>query len=187
VTRDPYDVPFALRALDSPAPDVSRAEVVGVERRIGTERVLGSERAERAPATRSTPVSDSLYSNLSQSLEQAKRGVPLNKMRPRRDESIEPGRLRRAIKRLPFVEQVGPRQFRVKGNDEPWYAVDLDVEPPCYCKDRENRGVQCLHELACRLRLFEPQAVKAMADLIEMDERNAKELRKSRRKKVANG
>lgn len=103
---------------------------------------------------------------------------------PRRDEAIEPGRLRRAVALLPFVEQIGPRDFRVKGNDEPQYHVSLDTNPPCYCRDAEMRGMQCKHEICCRLRLREPQVVQALGDLLLQQEKNLKEaMRRTRRRK----
>jgi hypothetical protein len=128
--------------------------------------------------------SDSLLRDLQQSVEQTKKGVPLNKVR--RDESIEPGRLRRAVALLPFVQQIGPKDFRVKGNDEPQYHVALETNPPCYCRDAEMRGVQCKHELCCRLWLREPQVVQALGDMLLQQEKNLKEaLRRTRRRKIA--
>jgi hypothetical protein len=61
----------------------------------------------------------------------------------------EPGRLRRGAARA--VKKIGPRQYRVAGNEQPYYDVSLDTDPPCYCKDAEYHGRGCCHELAARL------------------------------------
>ena len=65
------------------------------------------------------------------------------------DGSYEPGRLRRGAARA--VKKVGPRQYRVRGNHEPYWDVNLDLDTPCCCPDAQFHGRGCLHELAARL------------------------------------
>jgi hypothetical protein len=49
------------------------------------------------------------------------------------------------------VKRVGEGKFRVRGQHEPYYHVDLTADVPCYCKDSEFHGRGCKHELAARL------------------------------------
>lgn len=90
----------------------------------------------------------------------------------------EPGRLARA-KDL-AIEKVGPRQYRVRGQDEPFYMVDLDVDPPCYCADQENRGKQiggkCKHVLAALLQEHNPALMQALGESLLRQEQNLEEL-----------
>lgn len=69
------------------------------------------------------------------------------------ERSIDETRLLRAMRLLPFVERLGPMQFKVPGHHEPHYYVDLSQDPPCLCCDMEfagRQGHQCKHTLACR-------------------------------------
>lgn len=91
----------------------------------------------------------------------------------------EPGRLERA--RSLAITKTGPgRQYRVKGQDEPWYDVDLDVDPPCYCADQENRGKQiggkCKHVLAALLQERHPALLQALGESLLRQEQNLEEL-----------
>lgn len=89
------------------------------------------------------------------------------------ERAYSPDRLRRAwhLVRSGRVKQVGPRQFRVAGNVEPEYAVDLDEDPPCYCRDMEHRGGRirqnCKHVLACRLALLDGGLLDVIAASLE--------------------
>lgn len=84
-----------------------------------------------------------------------------------------PDRLARAwqLVKSGRVERLGGGQFRVAGNDEPEYFVDLSVDPPCYCADQNYRGGstnhQCKHSLAGRLAMLEPALLQVIADTIE--------------------
>lgn len=63
--------------------------------------------------------------------------------------AVCPTRLGKAATR-PSV-QLGPNQFRVKGNERPYYDVNLDLDVPCDCNDAQFHGRGCLHELRARL------------------------------------
>jgi hypothetical protein len=61
------------------------------------------------------------------------------------------------------VEQVGHRQFRVAGNEEPVYDVALDGDPPCYCLDSYYGGTRrCKHFLASAIVAKDEQFVNAV-------------------------
>jgi hypothetical protein len=67
--------------------------------------------------------------------------------------AFDPKRLWRAAGLLAGVRRLGPRQYAVQGRAEE-YPVDLDGDPPCYCRDAEHRGHDrnpCKHQLAARL------------------------------------
>jgi hypothetical protein len=76
----------------------------------------------------------------------------------------EPGRLRRASTRA--VKKLGPRQYRVRGNHEPFWDVNLDLDTPCTCPDAEFHGRGCLHELAARLHDGDMALVQALGDML---------------------
>lgn len=80
--------------------------------------------------------------------------------------TFENGRLARAWQRIKAggVDKLGPRQFQVQGNEEPSYFVDLDADPPCYCKDSEYHGRGCLHELAALLAAHDPMFLNVVAE-----------------------
>jgi hypothetical protein len=68
----------------------------------------------------------------------------------RHEHPVDPARLRRAA--LLAVRRVGPEEYEVQGQDEPFYYVSLAGDPPCYCADSANRpSVQCKHFLSARL------------------------------------
>jgi hypothetical protein len=52
-------------------------------------------------------------------------------------EAYRADRLRRAwlLIKAGGVERRGGTRYRVAGNDESSYDVDLSVDPPCYCAD----------------------------------------------------
>lgn len=93
------------------------------------------------------------------------------------ERAYSPDRLRRAwqLVRSGRVQQVGQRQFRVAGNVEPEYAVDLDEDPPCYCRDMEHRGGKirqnCKHVLSARLALLDAGLLNVIAESLEFTER----------------
>lgn len=84
-----------------------------------------------------------------------------------------PDRLRRAWELVTSgrVERIGPRQYKVAGNVEPFYYVDLSAEIPCMCRDEENRGEkihhQCKHRLAARLAAKETALLLSLIELME--------------------
>jgi hypothetical protein len=80
--------------------------------------------------------------------------------------TFENGRLARAYERIQVggVDKLGPRQFQVQGNDEPTYFVDLDGDPPCYCKDSQWHGRGCLHEIAGLLMAKDALFINAIAE-----------------------
>lgn len=95
--------------------------------------------------------------------------------------AVEYQRLLRAIAliRAKAVTRIGPRQFEVRGNEEPEYVVDLDGDPMCYCLDMFHSPRQhrlCKHILACRLATFDPAMLGHMVDVIEREEARKKQV-----------
>jgi hypothetical protein len=72
------------------------------------------------------------------------------------------------------VERVGPTQFRVAGNVEKAYDVDLMGDPTCYCRDMEHRGEaiknQCKHTLAARLAQLDESLLGTIAEWLDKAE-----------------
>lgn len=91
---------------------------------------------------------------------------------------FEPGRFARAVSLA--VTKLGPRQYRVRGQDEPFYDVSLDADPPCYCRDQEVNGRKlggnCKHVICARLQERDPAA---MGELVERFQRQLKILREA--------
>lgn len=91
-------------------------------------------------------------------------------------EAYRADRLRRAwlLIKSNGVERLGGTRYRVAGNDESSYDIDLSVDPPCYCADMMYRGRKirdnCKHTLAARLSGLDPAILGAMADLITITE-----------------
>jgi predicted nucleic acid-binding Zn finger protein len=87
------------------------------------------------------------------------------------------------------VTQIGPRQFRVVGQDEPEYFVDLNESPACYCKDIVNAGWKtgdmCKHILACRLAIKDPTLDNSLMEFAYQQMQRAAELERRPRKKSA--
>lgn len=85
-------------------------------------------------------------------------------------------RLRRAWKLVASgrVERVGPGQFRVAGNVEDSYYVDLASDQPCTCLDLHHReqeiGGQCKHRLAARLANHDPALLLSLIELMQFVE-----------------
>lgn len=77
-----------------------------------------------------------------------------------------PHRFRRAVQLA--VVKTGPRQYRVRGQKQEWWDVDLDGDPPCYCPDMENRGRRiqgkCKHVLSALLQARDPKMMQALVD-----------------------
>lgn len=65
-------------------------------------------------------------------------------------EGYETGRLIRGSTRP--VKRLGPMHFVVKGNQQPRYYVNLELDTPCDCTDAQMHGRPCLHEIAARLQ-----------------------------------
>lgn len=79
---------------------------------------------------------------------------------------IEPGRLRKAAQLA--VERLGPMQFRVRGQEEPFYDVNLDLDTPCTCLDAWHHGRNCKHELAGKLHVGHTPTFNALVAMYEM-------------------
>lgn len=100
----------------------------------------------------------------------------------------KPDRFARAVQLVLSgrVERLGGSQYRVAGNVEPTYDVDLTGDPMCYCRDMENRGVaikyQCKHVLSARLAGLDPSLVQVLADRIEREQQEADAARPKRKK-----
>lgn len=86
----------------------------------------------------------------------------------RREQTIEPGRARRALFEVSGV-RTGPGQFRVWGNDEDFYDVDLAADQPCYCRDQEIVGRRipyCKHRLWAMMASGDLRIIRAVAELV---------------------
>lgn len=88
----------------------------------------------------------------------------------------DPARLRRAwsLVKSGRVERVGPMQFKVAGNKERTYDVDLSVDPPCYCDDLWYRGRRirnnCKHTLSARIANKEPAVLLSLIEIMQFKE-----------------
>lgn len=87
--------------------------------------------------------------------------------------AYDPARLRRAAVRP--CERLGPNQVRVKGNVEPWYDVNLDLDTPCECVDARVRGRGCLHELKARMVCGDLTLLQALGEMLARAEKHANE------------
>jgi hypothetical protein len=82
------------------------------------------------------------------------------------------------------VERLGGGRFRIAGNVEPEYFVDLNGDPPCYCMDMSMRGRTihyCKHVLSARLAQLEPDLLQVIADNIERQMQQEREARRKPR------
>jgi hypothetical protein len=90
--------------------------------------------------------------------------------------AYRPDRLRRAWQLVKggMVKPLGPGQYKVAGNVEPVYYVDLAGDPPCMCRDQEYRGSaikqQCKHTLAARIAAQDPAVLLALIEFMEFKE-----------------
>lgn len=94
----------------------------------------------------------------------------------------DPGRLRRGATRA--VKKVGPRQYMVAGNEQRVYAVNLELDTPCTCRDAEFHGRGCLHELAARLHDGDMKLIQALGDMLLQAEQRNEELMRRRPKRT---
>lgn len=99
------------------------------------------------------------------------------------ERAYEPGRLRRAAQLA--VQRLGPNQFRVRGQDEPFYDVNLDLDTPCDCADAWHRGRGCKHELCARMANGDIGLLQALGQMLLVAEERNKELNRKRRRKTA--
>lgn len=83
----------------------------------------------------------------------------------------EPGRLRRAS--MLAVKRVGPNQFRVRGQEEEFYDVNLDLDTPCSCMDAWHHGRGCKHELSARLASGDMKLVMALGEMLLAKEKKS--------------
>jgi hypothetical protein len=86
----------------------------------------------------------------------------------------DPGRFARALElaQKGLVTQVGPMQYKVAGNEEKHYDVDLSAETPCYCADMWWSGQRirnnCKHTLAARILSRDPSVQTELMELAYM-------------------
>lgn len=85
--------------------------------------------------------------------------------------AFDPARLKRAVALLKGAERMGPSEFRVRGQDEPEYYVNLDGDPVCYCKDSEYHGRGCKHELAALLLNGDLRVIGLLGELLLVQEK----------------
>jgi hypothetical protein len=83
--------------------------------------------------------------------------------------AFDPARLRRAAQLA--VQRIGATTFAVRGQEEPYYYVDLAGDLPCACKDAEFHGSGCKHELAARLANGDMPLVMALGEMLLRAER----------------
>jgi hypothetical protein len=96
------------------------------------------------------------------------------------EQGYEPGRLRRAAQLA--VKRLGAQQFEIRGQDEPFYFVDLSADVPCYCKDAEYHGRGCKHFLAAQLANGNMPLIQALGDMLLKSDKANKALAKQSRK-----
>jgi uncharacterized Zn finger protein len=99
------------------------------------------------------------------------------------EHGYEPGRLRRAAQLA--VKRLGPMQFRVRGQDEPFYDVNLEIDTPCTCMDAYHHGRGCKHELAARLQNGDLALIQALGDMLLKAHKANEALNRKRRRKSA--
>lgn len=93
------------------------------------------------------------------------------------------GRLMRGATRP--VKRLGPMQFRVKGNDQPYYDVNLELDTPCDCVDAQMHGRPCLHEIAARLQNGDLGLVQALGDALLKAQQRTEELERTTRRRAS--
>jgi len=99
-------------------------------------------------------------------------------------DGYDPARLRRAA--VLAVQSLGDGRYRVRGQDEPHYNVDLTADVICYCKDAEFHGRGCKHELAARLQAGDQALRMALGEmLLAADKANNELQRKTRKRRKA--
>ena len=79
-------------------------------------------------------------------------------------EAVDPARLRRAA--CLAWERLGPQQIRVRGQNEPFYDVNLELDVPCTCADAWHRGRGCKHELAARLATGDMGLIQMLGEML---------------------
>lgn len=111
--------------------------------------------------------------------------APLPKRKPRRDEAIEPGRLARSLP-LGWVK-IGERQYKVAGNKEPFYYVDLSLDVPCTCDDALKGGHLCKHAMRAMTVERDPAIFDQVLQLYERQIQHERESmpRTKRRRRTA--
>lgn len=92
---------------------------------------------------------------------------------PRRDQAIEPKRLGRSLT-LAWV-RIGEGQYKVAGQDEPFYYVDLSLDVPCTCVDATIAGYLCKHALRCLTVERDPRVFEAVLAEYERQVRRERE------------
>lgn len=98
--------------------------------------------------------------------------------------SYDPARLRRAA--VLAVRKIGPQQYRVRGQSQWSYDVDLSADIPCYCKDAEYHGRGCKHELASRLAAGDQALRIALGEmLLAVQKKNEELQRRMKRRKAS--
>lgn len=67
--------------------------------------------------------------------------------------------------------KIGERQYRVRGQVEEYY--DVNVDPACYCLDQRHRGEMCKHEISARLQDGDQKLRQALGDMLLAAEKRA--------------
>jgi hypothetical protein len=103
------------------------------------------------------------------------RAAALNPPKAKPGRSHKSSRLRSAWKLVASekIQVLPDGTFRVPGNEEPFYTVDLRQDPPCHCKDMEYGAGdehQCKHALACRLMTSDPMILQPLALMFSANE-----------------
>jgi len=109
--------------------------------------------------------------------------APTTEVKKAEGPGYDPARLRRASVRACI--QLGPNQFRVEGRHEKYYDVNLDLDTPCDCKDAQNHGTGCLHELRARLQRGDESLLLGLGEMLLRAEENLKAHTRRTRKPAA--
>jgi hypothetical protein len=83
------------------------------------------------------------------------------------------------------VKRLGPMQFRVRGQDEPFYDVNLEIDTPCTCMDAYHHGRGCKHELSARMANGDMGLIQALGDMLLKAHKANEALNRKRRRKSA--
>jgi hypothetical protein len=76
-------------------------------------------------------------------------------------------------------------QFRVRGQDEPFYDINLELDTPCTCADAWHRGRGCKHELSARLASGEMPLIQALGEMLLAAQKKSEALEKRPRRTPA--
>lgn len=83
------------------------------------------------------------------------------------------------------VVRMGPMQFRVKGNHQKWYYINLELDTPCECMDSFYHGRPCLHEISARLQIGDPGLIAALGQELLKAQQRADDLERRTKRRTS--